>query len=197
MLRLYHQPVADLLRLVADRGCFLKQIRHFLSACQDFDIIVRQIKFFFVALHLLRSEFRFFCFDLCKPFIRNNDWCQVRIREVTVILCIFFASHCIRFTLCIIPASCFLYDRLACLDQIDLSCLFTFNGMCDRLKGVQVLHFCTGSEFFLPDFPYGKVDICTHTAFLKFTVGSTEILDQHTKLLQISNDFLCAAHIRL
>ena len=49
--------------------------------------------------------------------------------------------------LVVIPTSCFLDDLPAIFDQLDLASCFSFNGMCNSLKGVNVLHLCSSAEF--------------------------------------------------
>ena len=69
--------------------------------------------------------------------------------------------------------------------------------MRDCFERVQVLHLGTCSEFCRSNLSDGKVDIGTHGTLLKLTVRSTKILNDHTKLLQISNYLVSRTHIRL
>ena len=151
-----------------------------LGAGDDIDIIFRNIVFFLVTLHLLGAEFRLFAADAFQPLITDIDRYQIRIREVTIILRILLGTHRIGIFLIIIPASRLLNDLFSGLQQIDLSLPLPLNGSGDGLEGIQVLHLGTGSELFRSHFSHGQINIGTHRAFLKLTVGRSQILDQQT-----------------
>ena len=122
---------------------------------------------------------------------------KVRIREITVILCILFGTHCVRRFFIVIPSSGFLGNTSAHLQKLDLTFSFALNGMCNGLKRVQVLHLCSGSKCVTSSHSHRKVDVRTHGALLKLTVGNSQILHGAAKLLQISDDLICTSHIRL
>ena len=61
--------------------------------------------------------------------IRDMNWWKIRIREITIILCIFFGTHCMGRFFVIIPATCFLDNALALFDQFNLTFSFSFNGI--------------------------------------------------------------------
>ena len=122
---------------------------------------------------------------------------QIRVREVAVILRILFRTHRVGILFVVVPAAGLLDNGFSFLDQLDLSCTLSLDRSSDGLKGVQVLHLGTCSEFLTSDLTDRKVDIGTHRALLQFAVGCAEILNHHTQFFQISDNFLRGSHIRL
>ena len=96
----------------------------------------------------------------------------------------------------IIPAACLLDDLFALLQQLNLTLALALDGAANGLEGVQVLHFSTGTEFLRAHLTDGQVHIRTHGALLELAVRRTQILNDQTQLIQISNDFFRASHIR-
>ena len=122
---------------------------------------------------------------------------QIRVREVAVILRILFRTHRVGILFVVVPAAGLLDNGFSFLDQLDLSCTLSLDRSSDSLKGVQVLHLGTCSEFLTSDLTDRKVDIGTHRALLQFAVGCAEILNHHTQFFQISDNLFRRAHIRL
>ena len=143
----YHQPVGCLFWLSTKLYCLLKYICHMLRVCKDLRVILRQAEFADITGHFLGTKLWLCRLDPGDPLITDHNGCQVRIREVTVILCIFLGTHSLGTFLVVIPTSCFLDDLPAIFDQLDLASCFSFNGMCNSLKGVNVLHLCSSAEF--------------------------------------------------
>ena len=167
-----------------------------LGVCKDLRVILRQAEFADITGHFLGTKLWLCRLDPGDPLITDHHRCQVRIREVTVILCIFLGTHSLGTFLVVIPTSCFLNDLLAIFDQLDLASCFPFNGMCNSLKRVDILHLSPGAKFRRSHFTDRYVYVSSHGTFLKLTVRSSQILDDQTKFFQICDYFLCASHIR-
>ena len=164
--------------------------------CKDSRIVCRKSVLFLITGLFHFAKLRLFCFDLFNPCIRDMDWRQVRIWEIPVVFGILFGTHCIGIFFVVIPAACLLCNCLAFFDQFNLTLSFAFDCSGNGFERVQVLHLCSGTEFFCSHFTDRKVNVCTHGTFLKFTVGYTEILHHAAELFQISDNFLGASHIR-
>ena len=93
-------------------------------------------------------KFRLIVPDLLQPFVTDNDRYQIRLREITIILCILFGTHRIRISLIIVPAAGLLYNLLPGFNQINLAGCLGFNGMCDCLKRTNIFHLGTGTKLF-------------------------------------------------
>ena len=193
----HHKPVCRLLRIAAKTGNLLKQSSQMSGLCKDSGIIFRKAEFLLVAGCFFLAELRQLFPDLLNPLIRNMDRRKIRVREVTVILGILFGTHCMGGFLVVIPSSGFLDNASARFQKLDLALSFSLNGMCNGLEGVQVLHLGSGSKGVASRHTDRKVDIRTHGALLKLTVGNAQILHGAAKLFQISDNFICASHIRL
>ena len=74
-------------------------------------------------------------------FVTDNDRYQIRLREITVILCILFGTHRIGIPLIIVPATGLLYNLFPGFNQINLAGCLGFNGMCDCLKRTDIYQF--------------------------------------------------------
>ena len=138
--------------------------------CKYSCIVCRKSVFFLIAGLFCFTEFWLFCFDLFDPCIGDVDRRQVRVREISVVFCILFGTHCVRIFFVVIPAAGFLCNCFAFFNQFDLTLSFTFDCSGNGFERVQVLHLCSGTEFFCSHFTDRKVNVCTHGAFLKLTV---------------------------
>ena len=165
--------------------------------CKDSRIVCRKSVLFLITGLFHFAKLRLFCFDLFNPCIRDMDWRQVRIWEIPVVFGILFGTHCIRMLFVVIPASRLLNNFLSGFQKLNLTLPFSFDGSCNCLKGVQVLHLRSCSEFTGSHFTNGQVHVRSHRALLQFAVRSTKILNRCTKFFQICNNFLRRAHIRL
>ena len=67
-----------------------------LGLCENFCIVLWNIELFLITFQFFITEFRLFCFDLFNPLIVDHDRYKIRFREITIILSIFFGTHCVR-----------------------------------------------------------------------------------------------------
>ena len=125
------------------------------GVCDDLCIIIRDIKFFFITFQFLAAKFRLACLHLCDPFVTDHNRCQIRVREIAVVLGIFLGTHGKGTFFVVIPSSCLLNDLSARLDQLDLTLSFAFDRMSDGFEGIQVLHLGSGAKLFCSDFVHG------------------------------------------
>ena len=138
--------------------------------CKDSCVISRKSVFFLIAGLFCFAKLRLLCLDFFDPCIRNMNRRKIRIRKISVILGILFGTHRIRIFFIIIPTAGFLCDCLTFFNQLNLALSFTFDSSGNRFERVQILHLCSGSEFFCTYFTDRKVNVCTHGTFLKLTV---------------------------
>ena len=138
--------------------------------CKDSRIVCRKSVLFLITGLFHFAKLRLFCFNLFNPCIRDMDWRQIWIREISVVFGIFLGTHGVRILFVVIPAACFLCNCLAFFDQFDLTFSFAFDCSGNGFERVQVLHLCSGTEFFCSHFTDRKVNVCTHGTFLKLTV---------------------------
>ena len=194
---LHHEPVGYFFRIMADFHGLLKDVCHLFACREDGNIIIRNIEFFFVSCRFCFLELRLSRFHLLNPLITNDNWCQIRIREITVILGVLLGTHRIGIFLVVIPSSRFLNDFLAILQELNLTGTLSLNGAGDGFKRVQVFHLGTGAKFTGSHLTNRQVHIRTHGALIEFAVRGLQILNGSAEFFQIRNDFIGTSHIRL
>ena len=141
-------------------------------------------------------KFRQHILDIVKHFIGKVYLQDVRFWEVPIIVSVFLASHRSGFALVIIEPASFLNDTLTSIQQTGLPLDFIVNGTGDCFQRVQVLDFCTSTQFFIIWLHDGNVDIATQRTLLHLTVTNSCILQQQADFFYKCLCFFRRANIR-
>ena len=95
----------------------------------------------------LIRQFRQTGFNLINIVLREGERQQIRIREIAVIMRIFFTAHLSRLSSRCIKKTCFLVDLPACFQYLNLALNFKIDRLHNKSDRIQVLGFCSRPQY--------------------------------------------------
>ena len=194
---LAHHPVGHVLGGAAQPNGLLKEVGQRLLAGQHTGIVLRQAELGHIARLLLRGHLGQFCPGGVQVLLGDLHGRDVRLREVAVILGVLLGAHGVGGVLVLVPAAGLLDHPLAVLDQLDLAAGLIGDGPGNGLEGVDVLHLGAGAQLRAPGGADREVHVAAEGALLHLAVGHAQILQRGLQLLQIGDDLLGGAEVRL
>ena len=127
----------------------------------------------------------------------NNQWRQVRVGKITVVVRIFLAAHGARLITIRVVEAGFLNHSSAVLDQLDLATHFILDGALHESEGIEILDLTAGAELSLSDRTHRHVGIHSKRAFLHVAVANAQPGDQAVQRAGVGNRLKRRAHLGL
>ncbi|MNW60014.1 hypothetical protein D3C74_379720 [compost metagenome] len=86
---------------------------------------------------------------------------QIRVREITIVMRLLFATHRQSFALSFIPAACLLNNFSAVIKNFGLTILFIFQTALYTTEGVHIFELRPSAQFLLTMWTQADVGITT------------------------------------
>ena len=102
---------------------------------------------------------------------------------------LFFAAHGPGFILIGVVESRLLHHRATTFQYIDLAFNLELDGLFNKLKRVEVLQLCAGTESFPPFGSYRYISITAKRALLHVAITDFQVSDKFMQFLEIGNRF--------
>ena len=191
------QPVGNCLAVLSGLNCFIKVFSHSLGRNDLGSIIFRQTMLAHQACLTLSRQLRQSFADTLNPGIVQLYRNEVRLREVTVVMCFFLRTHGQSYAVSFIPGTGFLNNVAAVFQNLFLALNFIVDSALQSTEGVQVFDFGTGTEFLSAFGHDGDVSVAAQAAFLHFAVANIGIFQNCFQVFHVSTSFGSTTHIRL
>jgi len=112
---------------------------------------------------------------------------KIRIGKIAVIVRFFLAAHGAGSSTGGIEQPCFLDNRAAIFNQVDLTPYLVFNGLLDKFEGVDIFYFGAGAQFFRSDFHDRYIGVAAETALFHVAVADVKPGHDPVELFKIDD----------
>lgn len=192
-----HDPVGRELRVGTRCDDGVEVLCHGARARDDAGIVVRQAVFLLEAGATGIRQFRQLAAVLLDCLLARDDWRQIRLRHVAVVVRVLFAAHRERDAAGRVERARLLDDVAAVLEYFLLALNLVVDGILEILEGVDVLHLRAGAELFRASRAQGDVDVGAQVAFFHAAVRDVDVLHDGLDLLHVGAGLFCRAQVRL
>lgn len=180
-----HDPVGRELRVSARRDDGVKVLGHGARARDDAGVVVGQAVLFLEAGAACIRQFRQLAAVLLDRLLTRDDWRQVRLRHVAIVVGVLFAAHRERDAAGRVERARLLDDVAAVLEHLFLALDLVVDGILEVLEGIDVLHLRAGAELFRADRAQGDVDVGAQVALFHAAVRDVDVLHDGLDLLHV------------
>src|SRR5438128_10434240 len=135
--------------------------------------------------------------QLVNPLAADDEWRQIRLWEVAVVVCLLFATLRHRNTFRLNPAACLLMNGVTGTQHGDLALGLVFQCMLNRTEAVHVFDLRLDAQLLLTTETHRNVSITTEAALLHTPRGNAQVDQNLTQLLHIEPRLFRATHVRL
>src|SRR2546425_1837163 len=168
-----------------------------LRAGEDFSVIGRDAIRSGEAGALGFGKFGEGAVDVVAPSVADVDGEKIGLREIAIVVGLFFRTHGDGVAFGLIPEARFLREAAAGFENAGVACDFVFERFLQETEGVEILYFDLGAEFFRAAQADADVSIAAERAFFHVAIANASVEEDLAERGEVGMGLFGRAHVGL